>query len=254
MEPSLKGLLEKGLKGAKAQGVFEGFPKSFDEGDGADLTDGAETVWHTKAGKKLAEPGVGELGTLVGDKVARRAEPTTRGSKELLDLPGGRLGGKDASGEGHTRKGVENDGDLEMEETEQTRDVGEISQPDVVGVASPDGPPGRWARGGGRLRQDFTSYPANGFPGEFPPGAGESLSDELVAAKADERHGLNQVPDDIGVAADMRSGSYERADRLRVGVRPSLLVPASDGVGRNEKSRAVSRLERISKSLMRRIR
>ena len=99
MEPSREVLLEKGLEEAKAQRVFEGFPKSFDEGDGTDVADGAETVSHTKAGKKLSEPRVGELGTLVGDKVARRAEPTTRGSKELLDLPGGRLGGKDASGE-----------------------------------------------------------------------------------------------------------------------------------------------------------
>jgi len=99
MEPSREVLLEKGLEEAKAQRVFESFPKTLDEGDGADLADGAETVSHTKAGKKLSEPRVGELGTLVGDKVARRAEPTTRGSKELLDLPGGRLGGKDASGE-----------------------------------------------------------------------------------------------------------------------------------------------------------
>ena len=151
MESSRQVLLEKGLKGAKAQGIFEGFPKSFDEGDGAGLADGAETVSHCKAGKKLLEPRVGELGTSVGDKVARRSEPTTRCSKELLDLPGGRLGGKDASGEGHTGEGVENDGDLEMEETEQTGDVGEISQPEMVGVSNPHGPPGRWANGGGQV-------------------------------------------------------------------------------------------------------
>ena len=34
MEPSLEVLLEKGLKGAKAQVVFESFLKSFDECDG----------------------------------------------------------------------------------------------------------------------------------------------------------------------------------------------------------------------------
>lgn len=148
MEPSLEVLLEKGLKEAKAQGVFEGFPKSFDECNGADFSDGAEPVLHTKAGKKLSEPRVGELGTLVGDKVARRAEPTTRGSKKFLDVSGGRLGGKDSSGEGHSREGVENDGDLEMKEPEQTRDVGQVSQPDMVGVASLDGPAGRWANDG----------------------------------------------------------------------------------------------------------
>jgi len=165
---------------------------------------------------------------LVGDKVARWAEPTTRRSKELLDIWGGRLCGKDASGQGHSSEGVQNDGDLEMKETEQAGDVGQIRQPDMVRVSSPHG---RWARGVGRLRQDFTSYPANGFPGEFPPGAGEGLGDELVAAKADERHGLNQVPDDIGVAADGRLGPYEGAEGI--GLRQSLLVPASDGVGRN---------------------
>lgn len=200
---------------------------------------------HTKAGKKLSEPRVGELGTLVGDKVARWAEPTTRCSKELLELSGGRLGRKDASGQRHSREGVQNDGGLEMEETEQAGDVGEIRQPDMVRVSSPHGPPGRWARGGGRLRQDFASYPANGFPGEFPPGAGEGLGDELVAAQADERHGLNQVPDDIGVAADGRLGSDERTDGLGVWVSQSLLVPASDGAGGNrEKPRSFSVGER----------
>ena len=212
IEPSLEVLLEKGLKGAKAQVVFEGFPKSLNDGDGTDLADSTEAMANLEAGEKVPEPRVGELGTLVGDKVARGAEETTRRSKELLDIWGGRLGRKGASGEGHSREGVKNDGDLEMKETEQAGDVGQIRQPDVVGVASPDGPPGRWARGVGRLRQDFTSYPANGFPGEFPPGAGEGLGDELVAAKADERHGLNQVPDDIGVAADGRLGPYEGAE------------------------------------------
>jgi hypothetical protein len=38
MEPSLEVLLEKALKGAKAQSIFEGFPEALDEGDGADLT------------------------------------------------------------------------------------------------------------------------------------------------------------------------------------------------------------------------
>jgi len=81
------------------------------------------------------------------------------------------------------------------------------------------------------LRQDFPSYPANGFPGEFPPGAGEGLGDEAVTAETDERHGLNHVPDEIGVAADGRLGSYEGAEGI--GLRQSLLLPASDGVGRN---------------------
>ena len=234
MEPSLEVLLEKGLKGAKAQVVFECFPKSFDECDGAGFADGAETVLDTKVNEKLSEPRVGELGTLVGDKVPRRAEPTARRSKELLDISGGRLGGKDASREGHSREGVKNNGDLEMKETEQTGDVGQVSQPDVVGVASEYGPPCRWPNGWRQwlLWRRFLSNSADGFPGELPAGAGQGLGDELVAAQADERHGLNQLTDDIGVATDGRLGSYERADGLGVGLHPSLLVPASDGAGR----------------------
>ena len=146
MEPSLEVLLEKGLKGAKAQVVFECFPKSFDECDGAGFADGAETVLDTKVNEKLSEPRVGELGTLVGDKVPRRAEPTARRSRRASDISEEGSAGK-TEPRGHSREGVKNNGDLEMKETEQTGDVGQVSQPDVVGVASEYGPPCRWPNG-----------------------------------------------------------------------------------------------------------
>ena len=47
-EPSLEVVLKKGPEGAKAQYAFELFPKSFDDGNGAGLTDGAESVPDSK--------------------------------------------------------------------------------------------------------------------------------------------------------------------------------------------------------------
>jgi len=85
-EPSLEVLLEQGLEGAKAHVVFESSPKPFNEGDGADLADGSESMLNMESGQETFEAGIGELGTLVGDEVSGRAEPTRSGSKELLDL------------------------------------------------------------------------------------------------------------------------------------------------------------------------
>ena len=85
-EPSLEVLLEQGLEGAKAQCVFEGFPKPFNERDGADLADGTQSMLYMESGKETFETRVGELGTVVGDEVTGRAELTRSGSKELLDL------------------------------------------------------------------------------------------------------------------------------------------------------------------------
>jgi hypothetical protein len=127
-EPSLKVLLKEGLERAEAQCVFEGFPESLDEGDGADLADGTEAMPHVKSGQEARHAGVGELRTVVGNEMTRRAEPTRGGSKELLDLSGRRFCGKDASGDWHAREGVENDSDLRMKESEQTRDVGQVGQ------------------------------------------------------------------------------------------------------------------------------
>lgn len=58
-EPSLEVLLEERLEGAKAQGVFEGFPKPLDEGDGAGPVNGAEPMKDMKSAEKPAKVGVG---------------------------------------------------------------------------------------------------------------------------------------------------------------------------------------------------
>ena len=232
-EPSLQVLLEKGLKGAKAQVAFEGFPKSFDEGDGADFADGSEAMPHVKSGKKFPEPRIGELGTLVGDEVTRRAEPATSGSKEFLDLGRRRFCGKDAGGERHSGEGVEYDGDLEMEEAEEAWDVGQIGQPDMVGIVSADGPAGRRWGSGRSWRRIFLSNASDSLSRKLPAGAGESLRDELVTTKAGEGHGLDQVADHIGIASNGRLGTHERVVGLRLG--ESCLVPAGDGVGGNGK-------------------
>jgi hypothetical protein len=45
------------------------------------------------------------------------------------------------------------------------------------------------------------------------------LGDELVSAESHQSYGVNQLPDDIGIASDGRLGPYERAARFGVGKR-----------------------------------
>ena len=65
-EPSLEVFLKKWPEGTKAQCVFELFPKSFDDGNGAGLADGAEPVPDTESEEKPLKSGVNELASLVG--------------------------------------------------------------------------------------------------------------------------------------------------------------------------------------------
>ena len=65
-EPSLEVFLKKGPEVAKAQRVFELFPESFDDGNGAGLTDSAESLPYSEAGEKLPKSGVDVLAALVG--------------------------------------------------------------------------------------------------------------------------------------------------------------------------------------------
>lgn len=82
--------------------------------------------------------------------MTRRAEDTARGDKQLLNVSGGRLGGKNPTRQWRSREGIENDGDLEMKEVEQTGDVRQVRQPDVVPVLGPNRPSTSWHAGGSR--------------------------------------------------------------------------------------------------------
>jgi len=66
--------------------------------------------------------------------------------------------------------------------------------------------------------------------GNSPAGAGEGLSDSLVATEAGESHGEDELADDIGEATKGSLGPYERADGFGVGVFSKLLFPTEDGV------------------------
>jgi len=97
-----------------------------------------------------------------------------------------------------------------MKESEQTRDVGQVGQPDMVRESSA-GSPSRRGLALGRGRRSLLSDSADGLSGDLPTGSGESLCDELVAAESQQGHGLDQMPDDIGIALDGRLRLHERA-------------------------------------------
>jgi hypothetical protein len=118
LEPSLKVLSKKGPKKAKAQRVFECFPKTFDDGNGAGLANGTETLLDSKAAKKPPKSGLGKLWALVGYEMLWGSEPSNCLAKKGTDVLGGGLFGKDSESEGHSREDVESEHDPESKKAE----------------------------------------------------------------------------------------------------------------------------------------
>ena len=233
-EPSFEVFLKKGPEGTKAQCVFELFPKSFDDGNGAGFSDGAEPMPDPESEEKLLKSGVDELFPLVRYKVSGDSETSHGFEEKESDLLCGGLFGENAERERHSRKHIQDDGDLEMKETEKSGHVGQVGHPDVTWVAGLDGARfGSFDHGSfGICRRWFLSKSAYGFGRDFPPGTGEGLSDELVPAEPEPGHGLDELTDDIGVSSDGRIGFDGGVLLGRIQGR---LFPTVDGVARNAK-------------------
>ena len=178
-KPGLEVGPEEGRPRPELAERLQGPEEPLDEGDGAGPADGAVAVADAVAGEARAEDIRGELGALVGDRVAGRAEAPDGHGQEAADLDRARLGEEDSGGERAAGEDVEHDGELEGEEAEQARDLGDVEHPDVVGVAGPDtaafegwlrwrGWDGRWL-----LPADALDGPTR----EPPAGVGERGSD-----------------------------------------------------------------------------
>jgi len=81
---------EQGPEGVEEEKLLEGPPGSFEGGDGAGLSDGAETMLDAELASGVAEELGGELDSPVGDEVLGRAEATACISKEVGKLASGR--------------------------------------------------------------------------------------------------------------------------------------------------------------------
>jgi hypothetical protein len=238
LDSALEFLLHEGSESSETKEVFESPPESLDDGDGADLSDGAQTVANAEGSEGILEIGAGELTALVGDEVFGGSESFTRLPEELGKFARGRFFGKDSSGERKSGEEVEDEGELESEEAEEAWDLGEVDEENVVGVARANG--SFLARGqslrrnsAGRLLPEDAS---DGSCGESKPGSGESLGDALVASEAEKAHGVDELSDDVGVAADGRVGADERSVRRRQVSAFRIPLPASDGFRGNAES------------------
>ena len=92
MEPLLEIGLDQGFERAKFQRVFECSPESFDDRNGAVLTDGTEALPRAEPAKGFAKSLRRELLSLIGGEVLGRTEPVDRGSEQPGHVScGGRL-------------------------------------------------------------------------------------------------------------------------------------------------------------------
>jgi hypothetical protein len=121
LEPAFERALNERWKGSNGRELFEGSPKPFDEPDRADSPDGAESLTNAEFLELLAE-GLGhELASPVADEMAGSAVSPNGMVQEPEHVFGGRLLSKDAGGDGKPRDGIEDEGELEAEESEEAR-------------------------------------------------------------------------------------------------------------------------------------
>jgi hypothetical protein len=226
LDSSFEFLLHEGSESSETKEVFESSPESLEDGDGADLSDGAQTVANAKGLESILEIAGSELRALVRDKVFGYTESRARLPEEFREFRGGGFFGEDSSGERKSGEEVEDEGELESEEAEQAWDLGEVDKENVIGVAGADGSflaRGRSLRGNsaGRFLPEDAS---DGSCGDSKPDPGESLSDAFVASEAEKA-----LSDDVGVAADGRVGADEGSVRRGHVSAFRIPLPASDG-------------------------
>ena len=134
-------------------------------------------------------------------------------------LKGSGLFCENAGNDGHSGEDVQDDGELEGEDSEEARDFSDIEQEDVIGVFGGQNSGfllGVCCLGNGILGWLFLQDSPHGSLGELPSSPCEGLGDTHVPSETSEGHGMNELSDDIAVASDRRLGFDQRADGLSV--------------------------------------
>ena len=104
------------------------------------MTDSAEALTDAEGGECFAKEARGELGALIGDEVPGISEAGGGLSEEHGDVIGRRLLLEESDSQGESRKDIEDESELETKDSEESWDVGEVDEEDVVGEASPEEP------------------------------------------------------------------------------------------------------------------
>lgn len=110
----------------------------------------------------------------------------------------------------------------------KSRDLGEVHHPHMVGAPCRDCAPfGRL----GRCHRALSSHASDGARREPPAGPRQGAGDEILAAETHSVQFLDEVPDDVGIAADGRYRLEEAPHGPAAGVAGGLVEPTGEGVG-----------------------
>ncbi len=165
-EPALEIGPEQGWSRSEDGDALQGAEETLDEGNGPGLPDGAVAVAYGETAECLLDLLRGELRSSVGDGVSRRAEAADCAEEEAGDVAAAWLGEEHLGREGHPREDVEDEGEFEGEEPQESGDLGEVHHPDVVreagthATACRKNPLLNWRRGDRLLLADPLDGPA----------------------------------------------------------------------------------------------
>src|SRR5450759_5768231 len=117
---------------AQAERVLQRPPQPLDQSDGTLLSDRPEPLLHAEPKELPAKDPAREAASAIRYEVCRPSMPLGGPRNEPGDFNGGSQLGKPPGREGHPRKRIEDDRDLEDHETEQTLNVRQIHHPDMI--------------------------------------------------------------------------------------------------------------------------
>jgi len=109
---------------AQPQESLKAAPESFEESDSAGGADGAEALANAEAAKGGTKVVGGELSAAIRDEMSRKAVGGNGASEQSGDRAGAGNGEKESISQGESGEGIEDNGQLEVEESKEAWDLG----------------------------------------------------------------------------------------------------------------------------------
>lgn len=121
-----------GLRGVPREKTFDGLPESFEDADGMRLAEFSVSLFDPAALEVVLKPLLLEHSLAVGEKVDRLSKLRDGASDQSPDDLGARLEQGKASGEGISRKGIVEDGEVREPNAPLSAEHGDVDVPDVI--------------------------------------------------------------------------------------------------------------------------
>lgn len=233
---SFEVLKGQGWNDLEVRDAFERFPEAFESCVGVDVFDAAVTMSGAISTNSLAEGLGNEFTTAVSNDVTRLTEVLHGGLEQLSHGLARGPAIECHGGQGHSRVGIEDGGEIELLRGEEVLDLSDVHHPDVVDEVGFDRVDsdvfclGRSFQCVGS-NTSFSLDVTNCFLAELPTCGEKVFGDHFVAAESKAGHALNEMTNGV---IEATNGCFGVSEANGLGVGILALFPGADGVFADE--------------------